>query len=890
MIDLTETPEDALVRLGSRPEGLTREEVARRLAEVGPNRVERVRRTSRITRFLRELVHFLAIVLWIAAALCFVADAVDPGQGMRVLGVAIVAVVLVNAAFSFWQELRTERVLAALEELLPHSVRVRRGGAVEVVEVDAVVPGDVVLLQAGDEVPADARVLEASALMVDTSAVTGESQPRSRDALPAGPDDDLLHARCMLLAGTEVVAGTALALVTATGGLTELGRIARLAQGGTPPQSPLVREIHRLSRVVSAFAVGLGVSFSVLGHALGLPLFESLVFGIGIIAANVPEGLLPTVTLSLAMAGQRMAKRKVVVRHLTAVESLGAATVIVTDKTGTLTEGRMVARRAWVAGDTFEIDGLSEVASAHDLRVCARLCHDTVIDATGQRLGDPLEIELVVRVGRGEEPVDAWTRIGAMPFDADRRRMSVAVTSPDGPWVLAKGAPESVLAVATSIRARDGIVPLEGGATAEVLAAAEAMARDGLRVLALAGRRAEGGEIDGNDLERELVVYGLVGLEDPPREGVAAAVATARSAGIRVVMATGDHPTTGLAIARRVGIARADATRARTGKELRELDDAALSEVLDAEEGVFARVSAEQKLRVVLALQKKGHVVAVTGDGVNDAPALKAADVGVAMGKSGSDVAREAADIVLVDDDFSAIVAAIEEGRAVWDNLRKFMTYILTSNVPEIVPYLAFVLFRVPLALTIVQVLAVDLGTDMLPALGLGADPPEPDVMTRPPRSPRERLLDRATLFRAYVWLGGIEAGLAMTVFFAVLSRGGYTHGVLSAGDPLYRTATTATFVAIVAAQVGNVLACRSSHASAFARSPFTSRLLVLGVTVEIVLSALVVYTPWGQALFGTAPLGLGTLALVAPVPFVLLALEELRKWVSRAARRRARA
>lgn len=885
--------DEALATLRTSSAGLRTDEVNRRRSEYGKNAVERVRRQPALLRFLRELGHFLALVLWVAAGLCVIAEVVEPGQGMLTLAVAIVAVILINAGFSFWQEARAEEVFAALERLLPRAARVRRDGAVAIIPVDGLVPGDVVLLQAGDEVPADCRVLEAASLRVNTAAVTGESQPRSRDAQLPTAEEDALHARNVVLAGTSVVSGTAVVVVTATGSRTELGRIARLSQSGNAPPSPLVKEIARLSRVIAFFAVVLGVAFSIAGHLMGLPLWSSLIFGIGIIAANVPEGLLPTVTLSLAMAGQRMGRRNVIVRHLPAVEALGAATVIVTDKTGTLTEGRMAASKAWFDGRVVDVPTLAADTAARDLLCCARLCQDSVVGADGHRLGDPVDLALRDAAAGLDhvDEVDAWPRLGTMPFDADRRRMSVAHSTPDGPRSFAKGAPESMVRRCVRIRQGGVDVDLDDAGRQRILEQAEGLARDGLRVLALGGRALPGTlAVDDPILEQDLTLYGLVGLADPARVEVPAAVAAARSAGIRILMATGDHPITAVAIGRQVGLVTGDDVVVRTGRELRDLTDVQLQLLLDAPEIVFARVSAEQKLRIVLALQRKGDVVAVTGDGVNDAPALQAADIGIAMGKSGSDVAREAADIVLIDDNFASIIAAIEEGRAVWDNLKKFMTYILTSNIPEIVPYLAFVLLQVPLALTIVQVLAVDLGTDMVPALGLGADRPDTDLMQRRPRRRSERLLDRATLLRAYAWLGVLEAGLSMAVFFVVLVRGGWEGGTLSVTDPLAITATTATLGAIVAAQIGNALVCRSSTAPLWSRSIFDNRLLLQGIAFEIVVFVVIAWTPVGQSLFGTGPLPLDVLVLFLPIPLVMIAAEEGRKAIMRAwSRRQAR-
>lgn len=879
------TPEASLASLRSGASGLTQGEASRRLAEFGANRIEEVAGEHVLVRFAREFTHFFALLLWLGAGLAFVADAFDPGQGMNRLGFAIVGVIVVNGSFSFWQEYRAERAIAELRALLPQRVTVWRDGVPTEVLASALVPGDVIGLAEGARVPADCRLIEAFGLRVNNATITGESLAQPRTAAPqvgALPQ----HASNIVLAGTVVEAGEGRAVVYATGARTEFGRIAHLTQTAGAGASPLQREIRRLSRIVALLATGFGGVFFVLGQALGLPFWQNLLFAIGIIVANVPEGLLPTVTLSLALATQRMAKRNALVRHLPAVEALGSTTVILSDKTGTLTQNRMSVRRLWAGGAFFSPE---EVAARVELRdqnralfLNAALCHtlkEVIRPAAGPVwLGDPMEVALAAAGRAATGPLDGHARIDEIPFDAERKRMSVRVMTPGGAIRYCKGAPETVLEVCDRMRLDGAVVPIDAARRARVRAAEAEMTAGGLRVLAFADA-AEPATGEAPATESRLILSGLVGLEDPPRAEVPGAVARCAESGIRVIMVTGDHPHTAEAIARQIGlIKRADAVII-TGDELRRMSPTQLQLALDAPEILFARVAAEQKMHLVEALQKKGEVVAVTGDGVNDAPALKTANIGIAMGVAGTDVAREAADVVLLDDNFASIVAAVEEGRAVFDNLRKFLTYILSSNIPELVPYLAFALFRIPLPLTIIQILAVDLGTDMLPALALGAEKPDLDVMRRPPRRRDERLLSAGLVARAYLFLGAIEAVAAMAVFFFVLHGAGWQYGEpLAAVAPLYREATTACLLTIVVMQGMNVFLCRHPVRSMFAFGLLGNPLILLGVGAELLLLLFIVYTPTGNWIFGTAPVTLDVWLLALGAAAAMGVLEEARK------------
>ncbi|WP_207922979.1 cation-translocating P-type ATPase [Plasticicumulans lactativorans] len=871
------TPEGALARLDADAGGLTEDEARRRLARVGPNRVEAAAQQSLALRLLNEFVHFFALILWVAAGLAFVAEAYDPGQGMRELGFAIVGVIVVNGVFSFWQEYRAEQALAALRSLLPQQVQVLRAGRPATVEAETLVPGDLILVAEGDKVPADCRLLEAHGLRVNTATVTGESAAVPRGAEPCA-ETHPLAASNLLLAGTLVVGGSGRALVFATGMHTEFGRIAHLTQAAGETASPLQREIARVSRLVALLASGLGVVFFFVGQAIGLPFMANLMFAIGIIVANVPEGLLPTVTLALALATQRMARRNVLVRHLPAVEALGSTTVICSDKTGTLTQNRMAVRRVWNAGAWQE-----PAAPASDaLYAIARHCHELRPAADGTLHGDPMELALVewaTPAGSAAGPVE---HPDAFTFDTERKRMSVIVAAGDGRQLLCKGAPETVLPLCTHADAGAGLLqPLDAAGRAALVRAQETMADAGLRVLALAWRAFAA---TAAPAESGLVLAGLIGLEDPPRPDVAEAVTRCHAAGVRVIMVTGDHPHTALAIAREIGLVRGRRPTVLRGTDIARCTPAQLQQALAPAEVVCARVTAEQKLLVVEALQRRGEVVAVTGDGVNDAPALKRADIGIAMGRTGTDVAKEAADLVLLDDHFASIVNAIEEGRAVYENIRKFLTYILSSNIPEIVPYLAFVLLRIPLPLTIIQILAVDLGTDMLPALALGAERPHAGLMRVPPRPRHERLLNLPLLARAYGFLGVLEAAVALGTYALVLHGAGWQWGAaLAAHDPLYRQATTACLAAIVVTQMANLFLCRHPREPAHRFGLGGNRLLPLGLATELLAILAIVYTDLGNRLFGTAPLPAAVWGHAALGALAMYALEEGRKaWVRR--------
>ncbi|HEY5993028.1 MAG TPA: cation-transporting P-type ATPase [Gallionellaceae bacterium] len=875
------TADEAIKSLHSGPQGLSHAAAAGRLLEYGPNRVEEAAREHLVLRLLREFTHFFALILWLAAVLAFVAEFYDPGKGMAMLGVAMLGVIVVNGLFSFWQEHRAEEAIAALRQLLPAQVVVVRENENLRIPAEELVPGDIVHLGEGDRVPADCRLIEAFGVRVNNATVTGESLPKARNAEP-GREEELMEGGNILFTGTSLVSGEAKAVVFATGMHTEFGKIAHLTQAPREALSPLQREIGRLSRLVALLATILGIVFFIIGQFIGLTFWENFIFAIGIIVANVPEGLLPTLTLSLAMATQRMAKRNALIRHLPAVETLGSTSVICTDKTGTLTQNIMQVKRLFLGGAFYGADEVSPALrdSHRSLFETAGLCHNLKA-VNGGWLGDPMEVALA-RMAQGVVPELAERpRVGEIPFDTDRKRMSVVVKDADGLVLHCKGALEKVLPLCSGAQTGNGVLPLDDAWKRKLLEAQDAMADQGLRILAFAFRRVSDGEKQ-PALEHDLILTGLAGLEDPPRPEVPEAIAKCHAAGIKVIMVTGDHPHTATAIAREIGLAHAPVVI--TGEQLRRYTPAQLQLALDAPEIIFARVGADQKMLIVNALKRKKHIVAVTGDGVNDAPALKQAHIGIAMGIAGADVTREVADMVLLDDNFASIVSAIEEGRAVFDNIRKFLVYILTHNVAELVPYLAFAAFKIPLPLTVIQILVVDLGTDTLPALGLGAEKPDAAIMQRPPRPRAERLLNWSLIARAYLFLGVMEAAAAMAAFFYVLHEGGWNYGeVLAHNAPLYLQATTATLSAIIVMQVVNVFLCRSTERSILASGLSGNRLLLGGVAAEIVLILLIDYTRWGNAIFGTSPIALGVWLYVIPFALAMLVLEEARKRLFRA-------
>ncbi len=847
--------------LHTRAEGLEDGEVAERLLEVGRNSLVLPDPYKWVRKLRKQLTNFFTLLLLASAGVCFVADRLQPGESMAILGFALLGVSLLNAGVSFLQEFRAERAMEALQRFLPPRVWVRRGGESRTVLADELVPGDILLLSEGDRVAADARVVRCVGLAVNNAPLTGESHALGLETAPAAAGVPALEARNLVFGGCQVIRGSAEAVVYATGLRTEFGRVAHLSQTVRERPSPLEQASAQMVRMLTVIASLMGVAFFLYGVLSGRSLWVNLVFMMGIIVANVPEGLLPTFTLALAMGSLRMARKNVLVKRLSAVEGLGAVHVICTDKTGTLTENSLaVTRLVGPRGADAEPRGLAELG----LLACDLRADDRGDEAGGLR-GDPLDLAIARCVEtHGGDVAQALAAIERrFPFDVSRAR-SEGIGRRGGRTLLAvKGAWERLRPLLDGVAGEAGVAPADAEALAAADRTVDRLARGGLRVIAVAWRaleaeevaRAQDPAVGPEAFERDLVLAGFLGLEDPLRPEVAPAIARCREAGIDVVMITGDHPETARAIARRCGILDRDAGGVLRGQALAELRQVELVEKLREGVRVFARTSPEQKMQIIAALKELDKVVAMTGDGVNDAPALKAADVGVAMGRGGTDVARESAQIILLDDNFASIVAGVEEGRTVYANIRRFTNYVLVSNGPEIVPYLLYVLLPVPLALTVIQILAIDLGTDIIPSMALGQEPPQPEQMRQPPRRRGEGLLSLPLVAHSYLFLGALEAAWSLFLFFYVLVGGGWEYGTELASDaPLYRAATGAALASILLMQIGNLLGRRFSRRSGIDRGVLRNRLMLLGIGIQVVFSWGVLYAPPLQAVLGTAP------------------------------------
>jgi sodium/potassium-transporting ATPase subunit alpha len=852
--------------------GLSEAEAKRLLNLYGPNEIKKQFRSPLIVKFFQQFTHFLALLLWIAALLAFISNFLHSGEGMQTLGWAIIGVIFINAIFTFTQEYRTEKSIEALRRLLPFEVKVYRDGKEKLLPASILVPGDLIRLEEGDKVPADTRIVRSTRLTVSNASLTGESAPLLLTPYKKGFEEDV---QSTAYAGTIVIGGSGEGIVFATGMDTEFGRIAKLTGTVEFSLSPLQKEIQKTTRIIAVLSVFTGFVFFAIGHLIGRPFWANLLFGIGIIVANVPEGLLPTMTLALAMGSQRMARKKALLKKLSSVETLGSVSVICTDKTGTLTQNSMSVKSLWVSGTSYDPE--SNLSSdTKMLLYMASLCNDArYVD--GHYRGDSTEVALLKARGvRTEE--GKYSRIGEIPFDPDRKRMTTFHNHDDSVLAITKGAPEDILNICDRVLWNAIEIKLEEKHKNRILQSNQEYMNDGLRILAFSYRNLDEIVQSPTESEQKMIFAGLIAIEDPPRPEVPGAIAKCQKAGIRLIMITGDGAGTALAVAREIGLANNNPVLVE-GKTLDELNDREAFAKLQAKEVVLARTTPRHKMRVVSLLKQAGERVAVTGDGVNDAPALRKADIGIAMGQTGTDVAKEAADMILLDDNFATIVNAIEEGRAVYENIRKFITYIFSSNVPEIVPYIAYILFRIPLPLTIIQILAVDLGTDMLPALALGAEKPTTDLMEQPPRNPKEKLLNSKILTRAYLFLGPIEAAAGLFGFFTVLKAGGWQWGeMMEFQDPLYIKATTACLTGIVLTQVANVFACRSLKDSIFRIGFFSNPFIFLGILFELLLLAFFVYHPWGNNIFGTSPIPTWIWLVLAPFAVLLLTAEELRK------------
>jgi Ca2+-transporting ATPase len=876
-----------LGRLASGPDGLTAADAEARIAQYGLNELQAAAGVSAWSLLAAQFKNVLIVILLVATVLSAVL-----GHGTE--AIAIAAIVLLAVLLGFVQEYRAERATDALRRMTAPTATVLRGGEECEIPARQLVPGDVVLLRAGDRVPADARLVESVNLQIEEAALTGESVPVEKHA---GALDDpglvLGDRRNMAFAGTAATYGRGRAVVTSTGMDTEFGGIARMLQtvetGRTPLQENLDRVGHSLAKatfVVVAIIVGLGLF-------RGQPFIEMFIFGIALAVAAVPEALPAVVTISLAIGVQRMVKRHALMRRLPAVETLGCTSVICSDKTGTLTRDEMTVRAVFVADETLEItgagyepsgsflrdgkpvdpsDSLRRLFTAATLASDARVVHDAA-DGRWRVKGDPTEGALIVaaaKAGLHKADLDArWPRVGEIPFTSETKRMTTLHAGPEGEIAFAKGAPEVILDSCTHCWTPTGAAPLDQAGREMVLAAAHRMAGRALRVLGVASKPAD--RLD--YAEHGMTWLGLVGMIDPPRPEAQAAIRTCERAGIRVVMITGDHPATAEAVARELGLLK-EGGGVVTGAGLEAMSDEDLAGRVEQIQ-VYARVSPAHKLRVVTAWQERGHIAAMTGDGVNDAPALKKADIGIAMGITGTDVTREAAAMTLTDDNFASIVAAIEEGRGIFGNIKKYLMYLLSSNVGEIGLMAGATLAGLPLPLSAVQILYVNLATDGLPALALAVDPPDPDIMRGRPRNPRVGIFTRPVV--ALMAVGGTWSALANLGLFTWALRSGRSTS----------EAMTMTFVSLVVIQFFKAYNFRSDRQSVLVR-PFANMWLNLAVLTGLMMLAVVVHVPVLQEPFGTYSLTPRDWAIIVAVAFSVVPVLEVAKVLLRRGAREA--
>ena len=870
--------EAVLARLATHPTGLTAAAAVERLAVHGTNELQTLRTQSAWHTFLAQFQNALIVILLSATI-------VSGFLGHTLEAVVITVIVLFAVLLGFIQEHRAGKALEALRRMAAPSAHVLRDGEESAIPARDLVPGDVVMLRAGDRVPADTRVIDAVNLAVDEAALTGESAAVNKTATAFDdPGLALGDRRNMTYAGTLVVHGRGHGVVVATGMATEFGRIARMVETVEAGRTPLQENLDRLGGTLAKAALAVVALVVVIGLARGLPALEMFMFGIALAVAVVPEALPAVVTISLAIGVRRMVKRNALVRRLPIVETLGSTSVICSDKTGTLTKNEMTVRRVFVNDRVLDLSGtgydptgaileggraIDAPAAVRALLRAATLASDARLIARDGRHhieGDPTEGALVVAAIKAGLTPDSLTaeepRVAEIPFTSERRRMTTLHTTEAGSIAYSKGAADNVVLSCTGLLSDDREVPLTDECRERVLGVERRMASEGLRVLAIARKATP--SLDG--AEEQMTLLGLVGMMDPPRAEAEAAVRVCADAGIHAIMITGDHPLTASAVAREIGVLHQQ--RVVTGRDLDAMSDADLQRGV-GDIAVYARVSPADKLRVVTAWQSRGDVVAMTGDGINDAPALKKADVGIAMGIAGTDVSKEAAGMTLLDDNFATIVSAVEEGRIVFGNIKKYLTYLLSCNVGEIVLLAGSVIAGLPMPLTAVQILYVNLATDGLPALALAVDPPEQDLMRRRPRNARIGIFTRPVVVML------IAAGLWSAIVNATLFV-----WLLRTGRPLAEVMSV-TFVSLVLIQFFNAYNCRSDRLSVF-RGPFANRWLNIAISWEMLLLVAIIYVPFFQRAFGTFSLSVADWMLATILAFTVVPVLEGLKWAAR--------
>lgn len=926
---------EILSQLGVSLNGLSTEEASLRHQTYGKNILAKAKSIHPLMQLLKQFIHFMALLLWAAGFLAIIA-------GMPELAVATWTVIIINAFFAFFQEFRADKALSELAHMLPQKVKIYRDSEVKSLPAEEITIGDLIILEAGNNVPADARIIEASGLFVDNSLLTGESVPVDRNAESLVLNNSsITESTNLVFAGTTVTEGKALAVVYAIANQTELGKVSKLTQTIKRGESTLEVQVHRIVKFITKLALVLGLlAFSMAVFGVGLDIRIGFIFAIGIIVANIPEGLLPTVSMSLAVGVQRMAKQNALIRRLSAVETLSSVSVICTDKTGTITANQLTVEKIWTPEATafFEGSGYEKEGSfrlinntstetsnsktnnqeintdnrynnlIRTLLTVSAVCSEANISDNNSDpkvwkiFGAPTEAALLIAAAKFGLNVDNmrndFQRINTLPFNSERKMMSVVVKNirsndfePTSDLSFTKGAPLEVLKTCKYIYMNNSLSEITEEIRAEIIKNNDEIANQGYRVLGIAHEILDKSLLSKN----EGIFLGLTAMADPPRPEVYEAINQCQKAGIKTTIITGDYGITAASIARQVGLI-IDGHHIITGSGLDEMSDAQLELLLKKSEPlIFSRTTPEHKLRIVEAYKKIGEIVAVTGDGINDTLALKSSHIGIAMGQGGTDVAREVADMVLLDNNFATIIKAVEEGRSIYSNIRKFMTYVLTSNLAEFLPFVAMILFKIPPSLTILQILAIDLGTDMLPALALGVEKPEKGVLNKPPMSIKDNLLDWRLFLRAYAFLGAIEGLLSLGIFIHIWLRAGFnlsqiqnlSNSILYGTAPLeimnlYKYSTTMAVAAIIACQIGNLFVCRSEKAPFWSFSNSKNSLLYYGLAFELLLSSAIIYIPFLQIFFNTTPIIPKDFLLLLACPIILIILEEIRKLVIR--------
>ena len=901
--------DEALGTLGSSRRGLDESEAVRRLQSNGPNELPVPHRRSIVGELVAQLTNMFTVLLVVAAGLTFLTYLLtvprDPANLELTIG--ILGVVALNGLIGFFQEHSAERTAEALQAMVPRTARVLRAGEITEVAAEQLVVGDVMVFDAGDAVSADCRVIEAHSLAVEMAALTGESQPVSRTDEPAGVGAKPLEARNCLFMGTSVTSGSGKAVVYATGLRTEFGRIYELTAELPREVSPLQRQVSDMARRVAVVAIVAGALLFAIRVLTGNPAALSFVFALGVMVALVPEGLPATLSVSLAIGVRRMSRSHALIKRLVVVETLGSTTVICTDKTGTLTKGEMTVQQIVESGRSHAVTGIGytpegdvqDPDSVRELLRVGALCCDARLlapegSSTWRVLGDTTEGAILSVAAKAGIDLAAEStrapRVGVFPFDPDRKLMTTLTRNSGVITANVKGSPQAILERCSNVQWSGSLVDLSEETRRDIESANDQMASSAMRVLAIATRTVDSERVSQDESEHCLTFLGLVGMVDPPRAEITDAVRACQGAGIAIYMVTGDYGLTAEAIARRVGIVHAGAARVVTGTDLDSMDDVQLTTILQgSEQIIFARVRPEHKLRIVVTLEAMGEVVAVTGDGANDAPALKRASVGIAMSEGGTDVARAAAEMLLLDDSFASIAKAIEMGRAVYQNIRNFLVYIFSHNLAELAPILAATFVGFPLVpLSALQVLAIDLGSDVLPALALGAGAPEPDTMKRPPRRPSEHLFSWVVV-RRFVFLGTIESVGVVFAFFWRIHTAHIPFSAFTASNPIYREALTMTQASIVISQFFNSFAVRTDRESLWAVGVFSNPPLLGAGVIGLGIISCVSYVPLLQRVFNTAPLRLSDWLILVAFGVLLLVADETRKALWRHADRHRR-